>query len=84
MLEPYQDILARAGFPTDVLVLDWETYFAQDYSLRQKEMDNVQFVGDARFEITGLGHATHEPARVGFERPGSVKSYLLYLQDSLW
>jgi len=82
MLEPYQDILARAGFPTDVLVLDWETYFAQDYSLRQKEMDNVQFVGDARFEITGLGHATHEPARVGFERPGSVKSYLLYLQDA--
>jgi DNA polymerase len=49
----WQDILEIAGFPTEVIVLDFETYFDQDYSLRK--MSTVEFVMDSRFEVTGLG-----------------------------
>ena len=50
----WQDILKKAGFPTTAIVLDFETYFDTDYSL--KKMSTVEYVCDERFEITGLGY----------------------------
>jgi len=54
--EPYQQVLASAGFPTDVLVLDWETYADKDYTLRKKDTYYPDYVADPRFEILGLGY----------------------------
>ena len=59
MLEPYQQVLQNAGFPTDVLVLDWETYADTEYNLRKKDLYYPEYVADPRFEILG----------VGFQRP---------------
>lgn len=53
MAETWQDILALAGFPTEAVVLDFETYFDRDYSLDR--LSGVEYVMDPRFEVTGLG-----------------------------
>ena len=45
------DILSICGYPTDVVVLDVETYFDRDYSL--KKMSNWEYVTDERFEELG-------------------------------
>jgi len=47
------EILQSAGYPSNTLVLDFETYFASDYAL--KDMSIVEYVDDPRFEFTGLG-----------------------------
>lgn len=81
MTEPYQDILASAGFPTDVLVLDFETFFDKTYNLRKREMSHVEFIADPRFEVIGMGHSAHD-GRIGFSRQKAVGSTLLYLQQA--
>jgi len=53
MPEPWQDILALAGFPTDVIVLDFESYFDKEYNF--DKLSGVEYVMDPRFEVTGLG-----------------------------
>ncbi len=53
MIEPWQEILASAGFPTKVIVLDFETYFDAWYNLTS--LSGVEYVADPRFEVTGLG-----------------------------
>ncbi|MCP4541734.1 MAG: hypothetical protein GY832_31770, partial [Chloroflexi bacterium] len=55
-LEPYQRVLQSAGFPTDVLVLDFETYADDDYNLRKKDIYYPEYVADERFEVLGLGY----------------------------
>jgi len=52
-LTDYQDILAEAGHPTDVLCLDFESYYTTDYSLMK--MPTINYINDPRFELTGLG-----------------------------
>lgn len=46
-----KEVLAKCGYPTDVITLDVETYFDADYSL--KEMDTLSYVVDRRFEVLG-------------------------------
>ncbi|MCP5019616.1 MAG: hypothetical protein GY938_30685 [Ketobacter sp.] len=58
----YQDILAEAGYPTDVLCLDFETYFDTEYS--SSKMPTINYITDPRFELLGLG--------VGHEKIGNV------------
>jgi len=55
-MELYQQVLQSAGFPTDVLVLDWETYADDEYNLRKKDIYYPDYVADDRFEILGLGY----------------------------
>lgn len=50
----WRDVLQRARFPTEAIVLDFETYFDKDYSL--SKMSTVEYVMDERFELTGLGY----------------------------
>jgi DNA polymerase len=57
----WQDQLAIAGFPADAVVLDFETYFDAEYSL--KKLSAIEFVMDSRFEVTGLG----------YQFPGSIE-----------
>jgi len=47
------EILTTANYPTDVLTLDFESYYDQDYSL--KKLSIVEYVTDSRFSLTGLG-----------------------------
>lgn len=53
MTPTYQRILIEAGYPTDVLCLDFESYYTTDYSL--KKMPTINYINDPRFELTGLG-----------------------------
>jgi DNA polymerase bacteriophage-type len=48
-----KEILKSAGFPEEVIVLDFETFYDSDYNL--KKMSTVEYVTDPRFGITGLG-----------------------------
>ena len=50
----YQDVLKSVGWPTDVLVLDFETYFDQEYTLGK--LSTVQYVQNVQFDFTGLGY----------------------------
>jgi len=49
----YQEILKSVGYPPEVLVLDFETYFDKEYSL--SKMSTIEYVRDPRFDFTGLG-----------------------------
>jgi len=49
----YQTILRRTGYPTDVLCLDFESFYSTEYSL--SKMPTINYVTDPRFELTGLG-----------------------------
>lgn len=48
-----QKILSDINWPTDVLVIDFETYFDTDYSI--KDLGTTAYVADPRFEFTGCG-----------------------------
>ena len=47
------EILQLIDWPEDVLLLDFETYFADDYTLSKSSI--VEYICDPRFEFTGLG-----------------------------
>lgn len=50
------ELLAKLGGRGDVLVhLDFETYYAKDFSLRNKDMTSERYVRDPRFEVIGVG-----------------------------
>jgi hypothetical protein len=59
-LNQVQQILSGINWPIDVLVLDFETYFDDDYTLKGKKSRGMTaYVADPRFEFTGLGvHVT--------------------------
>ncbi|KKL45999.1 hypothetical protein LCGC14_2349990, partial [marine sediment metagenome] len=46
------DVLKAAGYPIDVVVLDWETFFSKDYSL--KKISTIEYIEDDRFEELGV------------------------------
>ena len=50
-------ILDKIDWPSDVLLLDFETYFNADYHLGKgkKALSIVEYVTDDRFRFTGLG-----------------------------
>lgn len=53
MQDKTQEILTSANFPADILLLDFETYFDEKYSL--SKMSTVEYVTDERFECLGFG-----------------------------
>ena len=50
-------ILNNIGWPTDTLLLDFETYFSADYCMGtgKNALSIVEYVTDPRFRFTGLG-----------------------------
>ena len=52
-MNQWQEVLKSAGYPTTALVLDFETYYDDEYSL--KKMSTVEYVCDDRFEVLGVG-----------------------------
>jgi len=51
----YQQILQDVGWPTDVLVVDFESYYDSDYSVTK--MSTIEYIMDDRFEFLGVGWA---------------------------
>lgn len=49
----YQEVLQSVGYPEQVLVIDFETYYDSDYAL--SKMSTIEFIMDPRFEFTGVG-----------------------------
>ncbi len=49
----YKEILKSAGFPTEILVIDFESYYDTDYTL--SKMSTVEYVTSPKFEFTGVG-----------------------------
>jgi len=71
MTNNYQDILNQIGYPTDILCLDFETYFDTEYSL--KKMSTIEYIMDERFELTGLGYG--QCGRIAFVPPHLIKFF---------
>jgi hypothetical protein len=49
-------VLRKCGYPTDVLVIDFETYFDAEYKMARGGGDGlttVEYVTDKRFEELG-------------------------------
>ncbi len=51
----YKDVLKKVGWPEDIVVIDFETYWDQEYSLSKQEWPTVRYVTSDKFEATGLG-----------------------------
>lgn len=51
----YKLILDSIGWPTDILVLDFETYFDSEYHMGKgnKALSTVEYVTDERFAFNG-------------------------------
>ena len=49
----YIEILNLIDYPTEVLVIDFETYFDQHYSLMK--MSTIEYIRHRMFEFTGMG-----------------------------
>lgn len=79
MTEPWQTQLESAGFPTEAIVLDFETYFDKDYTF--DKLSTVEYVTDQRFGVTGLGYQTlgGGSQNGGFLAPDEVGPYLAAL-----
>lgn len=74
-MSDYRDILTQAGYPTDVLCLDFESYWDSDYTL--KKMPTINYIKDPRFELTGLGVLSTVASKPWFIKPGTaISTYL--------
>lgn len=71
-----EEILKSAGFPTDVLLIDFETYFDKEYSFNT--LSTIEYVKDKRFECLGFGvwESSHD-IQNWYGKP-SVKGQLEY------
>jgi len=76
-MTPWKEVLHRAGYPTTVIVVDFETFFSKDYTL--KKMSTVEYVCDPRFEITGLGVQRIGKKTLFLPGPDTTEKWLLRL-----
>ncbi len=75
------EILSAAGYPTDCVVLDWETYFDSTYSL--SKLTVPQYIHDRRFEVLGLAYRKSEFGITGFAvGENAAFEFLRHLQSS--
>lgn len=83
------EILRRCGYPTKVVVLDWETYFDEKYhmGLAGDSLSTIEFLMDTRYEEMGVA-AIHMPQpfvpiTTTFWRGGrDAETYIQMLQNS--
>lgn len=86
------EVLRRAGYPTDVLVIDFETYFDESYSMGRKadSLSTIEYVTDPRFETVSCTFthmrgeypfAAYDAHTTFVSREESVAAHIRYLQD---
>ena len=68
--------LTKANWPTEILVLDFESFFGKEYHLGKdkKAISVPEYVTDSRFEFTGLGvqvfnHPLESKGKIFFPGP---------------
>jgi len=75
-------VLQNIGWPTDIIVLDWETYYDSDYQLRK--ISTIEYIEDERFEELGVstlllpGQYPHSPRKATFWT--DIKGQLTWFQ----
>lgn len=50
----WKHILQQCGFPTDCVVIDFESYFDEEYTMRGDNLSTIEYVKDPRFEVLGV------------------------------
>lgn len=50
-----QEILKQVGYPTDTVVLDFETHFSSAYHMGPGGLSTTEYVMDERFDFLGMG-----------------------------
>ena len=73
-MRTWRDVLTEAGFPTDAIVLDFETYWNKDYTL--KELSTVEYVLDKRFLCTSLAWKILDGSETQFADGGCRAYYI--------
>lgn len=71
MSTEYLKILQDVDYPTDVIVLDFETYFDSEYSLAK--MSTIEYITDKRFDLLGLAVKDVSASRSRFIAPKNVE-----------
>ena len=77
-MSTYQQILTEMGYPTDVICLDFETFFTTAYSL--SKIQTIEFIRDPQFCFTGLGIG--KPGTVRFIEPQHIGNWMHALQSA--
>lgn len=62
MRRSWHEVLKAAGLPTTTLVLDFESYFDDEFTMKQ--MSTIEYIKDARFEILCLASRKATPDAV--------------------
>lgn len=70
-MEIYEEKLEAAGFPTDVLVVDFENYFDDEYTLTK--LQTIEYITDPRFEFTGIGWASSLGTSFSYNVESTIK-----------
>ena len=52
-MQPWQEVLKSVGFPTTALVIDFESYYDNEYTL--SNLSHAEYINDERFDFTGVG-----------------------------
>ena len=63
-------ILADIGYPIDVLVFDFESFYDKDYTLKKLTM--LEYVKDPRFELMGMAGKCND-GKTGYATPLEIK-----------
>lgn len=70
----WRDVLTEAGFPAEVIVLDFETYWDNDYTLTK--MSTAEYVLDDRFACTSLAWKFLDRSETHFCDGGCMSWYI--------
>ena len=81
MTMDYKDILTKVGWPTDIMTLDFEAYWDQDYTLAKQEWSTIEYVTSDKFEAMGLGIRFRD--RTIFIDPEHIQEKLDELKEML-
>lgn len=52
-MDTYTEKVRAAGYPDELLMVDFESFFSAEYSLTK--MSTIEYIMDKRFEFTGVG-----------------------------
>ena len=72
-MDTYTEKVRSAGYPDELLMVDFETYFDKDYTLTK--MSTIEYIMDKRFEFTGVGWGVSPNwyARFAWDVQGAIK-----------
>lgn len=56
MTNKIQPILKKCNYPTDIVVLDWETFYTSNYKLGNKKLSTIEYIFHEQFTPLGLAY----------------------------